>query len=84
MTNKIFDDFKGIDCNDCERWWLNQCDGVTKGTERPCNSFLATRRVIIPEQIKSLNKRLKYLGSAIIVLAIINLILWVVYISCLS
>lgn len=78
--SKRFDDWVEVDCNDCAHWWDSSCDAVDKGSRKPCNSFLATRSVVLPEQIKALDKRLKYLGSATIVLAIINLILWVVYI----
>lgn len=56
---KRFEAWEEVDCNECERWWLNQCDGAKtlgKGSKMPCNSFLATRNVVIPLQIKSLQK----------------------------
>lgn len=68
---KRFEDWEEVDCNECERWWTNQCDGADIGSKRskmPCNSFLATRRVVIPEQIKSLFKRINYLSYLCLVL----------------
>ena len=56
---KIFDEFPEVDCNGCESYWNNQCDGAVKGTEKRCTAFKATRRVDIPEQIKALRKSLK-------------------------
>ena len=64
--NKIFDDFPKVDCNECSRYWDSSCDGVNKDTKKPCNSFIATRSVIIPEQIKSLKKQIKWLYAYII------------------
>lgn len=54
---KIFEDWEEVDCNNCERYWLNQCDGAKthgKGSNLRCTSFLATRNIVIPEQIKAL------------------------------
>ena len=68
---KIFDDFPTVDCNNCERWWLNQCDGckdTLKGSKMPCNSFLATRSVIIPQEIERLKNAVKGLKTAIAIL----------------
>ena len=58
-NKKIFDDFPAVDCNECESWWLNQCDGVKEGSTKPCTAFKATRRVNIPLQIESLTSALK-------------------------
>lgn len=73
---KIFDEWK-VDCNECERWWLNQCDGVKKGINSPCKSFLATRNVVIPQQIKALQKRIFWLTVADVLLGITAVCLWV-------
>lgn len=64
--NKIFEDFPQVDCNECGRYWDTSCDGVKKDTKKPCNSFIATRSVIIPEQIKSLRKHIKWLYFGVI------------------
>lgn len=62
LTNKrIFDDFPKVDCNDCEHWWDSSCDGVSKGSERLCKDFLATRRVDILKEIARLKKEVKRL-----------------------
>lgn len=78
MEQKIFDDFPQVDCNECELYWLNQCDGVHKARERTCNSFKASRCVVIPEQIKSLQKRLKWLVGALVVLGVIQLVMFII------
>ena len=57
MDNKIFDDYN-VDCNDCQRYWNDQCDGVKQGSTRLCKEFLATRRTNIPDQIEKLSQRL--------------------------
>ena len=54
-SNKRFEDWDTVECSECERWWTSQCDGVT-GSQKPCNSFLATRNILIPEKLKRLQK----------------------------
>lgn len=79
-TPKRFEEWEEVDCNQCERYWLNQCDGVTprktheKGSKMPCSSFLATRKVVIPLQIKRLQNEIKWLKIGIVSIAIIDLI----------
>lgn len=63
--SKRFEDWEEVDCNECERWWINQCDGASKGSQRQCNSFLATRDVVIPAKINYLERRVKRLGGAV-------------------
>ena len=53
-TKRVFDDFPTVDCNECEHYWTNSCDGVPKGANRSCNSFKATRSVVIPKKIERL------------------------------
>jgi hypothetical protein len=60
-TPKRFEDWEKVDCNECARYWDSSCDGVTKGSEKPCNSFLATRSVVIPARLKTLEKRVRWL-----------------------
>ena len=74
-NNRIFDEYPTIDCNDCNHYWNNSCDGVKKGSERLCNAFIATRNVIIPEEIKSLKKALSELGIAVVFLCGVVLLL---------
>lgn len=64
---KRFDEWE-VDCNTCERYWLNQCDGAkcgSKAKKQPCNSYLASRKVVIPQQIKSLERAVFKLKIAI-------------------
>lgn len=58
---KRFEEWIKVDCNDCERWWVNQCDGV-KDKPRVCMSYLATRKTVIPKQIESLQKKCEALS----------------------
>lgn len=79
---KIFD-FNYNDCNDCKHYWDDSCDGVQTQNERHCNSFIATRRVDIPLQIKTLESKIKnlkrecfWLEVCVILLAISQMIFY--------
>lgn len=68
MGNKqIFDDFPEVDCNVCECYYTNQCDGTPTGSEKPCKTFKAVRRVDIPLQIKAIQNSLKWLWLACLI-----------------
>lgn len=57
-----FDDWdEVVDCNDCKHYYDETCDGALRGTQKPCKTFLAIRRVDIPLQIKSLQRAVKLL-----------------------
>ena len=62
---KRFDNWGEVDCNNCDHYWDSSCDSVQKGSQRPCSSYLATRTIIIPEQIKRLQKSNKCLWYAV-------------------
>lgn len=66
---KRFQDWVEVDCNECARYWDSSCDG-SGGRRNPCNSFLATRSVVIPEQIKSLQKRVQWLSWILLIITI--------------
>lgn len=70
-TPKRFEGWEKIDCNECGHYWLNQCDGVKKDAEKPCNSYLATRNVDIPARINALEKRVKWLNRSCILIDIV-------------
>ena len=82
---KRFSEWVEVDCNECQRYWDNSCDGckdTLKGSKTPCNSFLATRSVIIPleiERLKKANKRRNMialiLSSIALAINIVTLIL---------
>lgn len=74
---KIFEDFPQVDCNECSRYWDNSCDGVSKAQKRPCNSFLATRSVVLPQKIKALEKEILRLRVACILLSVCTIMLGV-------
>lgn len=74
-TNKrIFEDFPEVDCNQCEPYWNNQCDGTLVGSEKRCKAFKATRKVDIPFEIKSLESALKWLRNSVYILYAVMLI----------
>ena len=73
---KRFDDYQEVvDCNECSHYWDSSCDGASKGSRVGCNSFLATRSVVIPEKLNSLEKRVKSLDGHLIILYAIVVIL---------
>ena len=63
--SKRFEDWIHVDCNDCARYWDSSCDGL-QAVHKPCNSYLASRKVQIPEQIKALQKSVKHLTTDIV------------------
>lgn len=65
--SKRFQDWEEVSCNGCARYYDNSCDGVSKGSKRTCNSFLATRSVVLPEQIKACQNAIKWLTGAIVI-----------------
>jgi hypothetical protein len=76
MENKqIFEDFPEVDCNACECYYTNQCDGTPTGSEKPCKTFKAVRRVDIPLQIKDAQIGLDALRSGFMLFMIIQLII---------
>lgn len=64
QKKKVFDDFKEVDCEECESWQLNQCDGVPVGSQRSCTAYKAVRRLNTPQEIKALQKGLERLRKA--------------------
>ena len=71
MEQKKFDDWQDVNCNECSNWWNDSCTGAPAGVKKPCNSFLAQRSVIIPEEIKALKREIKWLSRYIIILYIV-------------
>ena len=69
--SKRFEDWEKVDCNECARYWDSSCDGICKGSEKPCNSFLATRSVVIPARIKELEKWNKWLTFGVVSLDVL-------------
>ena len=59
-NNKRFSDWEEVNCNDCSHYWDDSCSGVCKGDKRNCTSFSATRSIVIPEQIRKLQKDMKW------------------------
>lgn len=62
---KRFENWEEVDCNDCACYWDNSCDGVIPPSQKLCNSFKATRKIVIPAKIKALEKRVEWLEWAI-------------------
>ena len=59
---KVFDDYE-VECNTCEKYWINQCDGVKPGEPRKCNSYVAVRKMDVVQQIDKNTKDIKFLKN---------------------
>ena len=77
--NKRFDDWEQVDCNDCSHYWDSSCDGASKGSRVGCNSFLATRSIVIPEKVNKLEKRVKSLEWHLITIYGVTIIWTIAY-----
>lgn len=71
---KRFEDWEEVDCNECTHYWDSSCDGASKGSRIGCNSFLATRRVVIPERLNALEKHVRDLRFGVILSYIVLLV----------
>lgn len=53
--NSRFDDWEDlVDCNKCQRYFDDTCDGTKVGHKKKCNSFVATRASDLPDRIFTL------------------------------
>lgn len=72
MDKKRFDEWDElVDCNSCENYYSNTCDGVPVAQKRSCTAFKATRHISIPLEIKWLKTRLKWLYVALGVMSVV-------------
>jgi hypothetical protein len=71
---KRFEDWEEVSCNECGRYWQDSCDGVKEGSRKPCNSFIATRKVVIPARLKALENSNKWLRRWCLLLSILWLL----------
>lgn len=77
LKPSVFDEWEDVrDCNECEEWWTNSCDGVPEGSERPCKAFKATRRVTIPLELKRSQNAIKWLSGLLAISVLSQLVLW--------
>ena len=65
-----WDDCYEVDCNSCEHYYTNSCDGVPEGKKRTCTAFKASRGIVIPQEIEMLKTSLKSLERRILLLNI--------------
>jgi predicted ABC-type exoprotein transport system permease subunit len=73
--SKRFDDWdEVVECNNCAHYWDDTCDGVSKDKTKKCVSYKATRSVVIPQQIKSLDKRLTIVTCTFIFYLVVQFI----------
>ena len=63
---KIFDDYE-VECNQCEKYYLNQCDGVKCGTKRKCTSYVAVKRVDLPKMIDKNKREIDHLKTWLVI-----------------
>lgn len=57
---QVFEEWD-VDCNDCKHYWDDTCDACSEGSRRLCNSFVATRRVVLPAKIERLEMAVRSL-----------------------
>jgi hypothetical protein len=81
MGKQIFEDFPEVDCNACDCYYTNQCDGTPTGSEKPCKTFKAVRRVDIPLQIKDAQNGLERLRTVFFIYSVFQLILDMILIT---
>jgi hypothetical protein len=67
---KRFEEWE-VDCNDCARYWDSSCDGV-QAHSKPCNSFQATRSVILPAELDALRDALTGLTTAVAFIGLVQ------------
>lgn len=72
--HKRFEDWQEVDCNECTHYWDSSCDGASKGSKVGCNSFLATRSVVIPAKLNALEKRVDDLRNTSIFINVVLLL----------
>lgn len=72
---KRFDDWVEVECNNCERYWTDQCDGVQEGKTKPCGSYLACRKTDYAKRLREVEKKVETLEifKGIITLAVLLL-----------
>lgn len=70
MNGNLFEPWSEVECDDCECYWNNQCDGVKEDVTKPCKSYVATRRSNMKEDIDYLKSWVKRLKFSLIVLDI--------------
>lgn len=70
-----FDDYIDVDCNNCQNYWNETCDGVqVEDRERPCQSFRATRTIDIPKRLSQLEDELKITRTTLVTLYLVVLL----------
>lgn len=77
---KRFDDWLEVDCNQCLHYWDNSCDGVNitvKGSRKPCNAFMASRSILIPQEIERLKRAFKRVLWALAILGVSTVAAWI-------
>jgi hypothetical protein len=65
---RIFEEVE-VECNDCEAYWLNQCDGANHHATK-CVSYIATKRVDIPVKIQTLERKVNSLNNYLLAFSI--------------
>lgn len=69
-TPKRFEEWEEVDCNECSHYWDSSCDGA-KDSRIGCNSYLATRSVVLPAKIKHLENWNKWLTFGFICVTVL-------------
>ena len=76
--NSRFDEWESVevDCNTCDNYWTNSCDGVPLDKKRNCQSYIASRSISIPEELEEVKQQLQML-EYVVYLIILSLFIGV-------
>jgi hypothetical protein len=77
---QVFEEWD-VDCNDCKHYWDDTCDACSEGSRKLCNSFVATRRVVLPAKIERLESAVRGLKTCVILLTIVSAMLSLAFIA---
>ena len=66
---QVFEEWD-VDCNNCKHYWDDSCDACSEGSRRLCNSFVATRRVVLPAKIDRLESAVRGLKIGLLIIAV--------------
>lgn len=58
-SNKIFDMNPIVDCNRCQHYYQNNCDGVKPTTTKKCRDFIATRNYDLETNFEQLEAHIQ-------------------------
>ena len=77
MSDSIFDE-EFVDCNTCQCYWTDQCNGKKLNEYGKCNSYIAYRKIDVLNRLEVIENNLNKLAVSVLGLAIVLLICLVI------